>query len=170
MSDAAVKLSAEVRAWCVLAPRITVAVAESLTCGRVQSLLGAAPGASDYFLGGISAYTIAQKVALLGVDAREAKRVNAVSAEIALQMARGAAVRFGARLTLATTGYAQPSPDNEVVEPFAWWALVHRRPRGLPVERTGRVFGPGLTRVQMQMAVAEAAVAELAEYLRAGRG
>ena len=50
------------------APRLTLAVAESLTCGHLQAAIGAISGASEFFRGGLTAYTLAQKVRHLGVD------------------------------------------------------------------------------------------------------
>ena len=163
------KLSAAVRELCVARPRVRVAAAESLTCGRVQALLGAAAGASDFFVGGITTYTIAQKVAWLGVEARAARRVNAVSAEVAVQMARGAIERFGAHIAVATTGYAGADAAAGVDVPYAWWALVHARVRGEEEVRSGRVFGEGLDREEMQAAVALVVGAELRDYLKAWR-
>ena len=49
-------------------PRLTLAAAESLTCGRVAARIGAESGASNYFLGSVTAYTLEQKVKLLGVN------------------------------------------------------------------------------------------------------
>jgi len=147
-------------------PRLTLAVAESLTCGQVQARIGAISGASEFFLGGITAYTLDQKVAHLGVNRAAAKRVDCVSAEVAKQMALGACRLFGSDLALATTGYAEPSAQAKVAEPFAWWALAHVR-RGRPVALlSGRVECPGEPRIQVQAIVAEAVLAELVEYLR----
>lgn len=149
-------------------PKLTLAVAESLTCGRLQAAIGAESGASDYFLGGITAYNLEQKVALLGVDRAAAKRVACVSADVAEQMARGVRERFGSDLALATTGYAEPSPAAQVANPFAFWALVHRRGRRLVV-RSGRIECPGARRVEAQTIVAEAVLGELVAYLQAER-
>ena len=46
----------------------TLAVAESMTGGLLASRLTAIPGASEAFLGGATAYTVAAKAALLGLD------------------------------------------------------------------------------------------------------
>ncbi len=165
MSRSSLNPAAKVRERCAVAPRVTVAVAESLTGGRVQALLTAVSGASDYFFGGATAYTLDAKVALLGVRRGPARRVNGVSESVAREMARGAVAMFGAKLAVATTGYAEPDLERGVTEPFAWWALAHRLPRGRWVERSGRIVGAGLTRTQMQEVVAEAVVAELADYL-----
>lgn len=156
----------EIQKLCLRGPVVTVAAAESLTGGRVQSALTAVPGASGYFLGGMTAYTLDQKVRLLGVKRAAAARVNAVSADVAAQMARGAARLFGADLAVATTGYAEPAPARRVDAPFAFWALAHRVNARRWALRGGRIACPGMTRAQAQAAVAEAVLAVLAGYLR----
>jgi len=158
-------------------PAAALAVAESLTCGHLQATIGAVSGASQFFLGGVTAYTGEQKVALLGVSRVEGEPVNWVSAAVAEQMARGAAQLFGSDFALATTGYAEPSPEWGVPAPFAWWALAQRK-RGnsgdvtsdaVPefMVRSERVECPGYSRVEVQKAVTTAALAGLCEYLRA---
>ena len=151
-------------------PRLTLAVAESLTGGHQQPQIGAISGASDYFLGGITAYTQEQKVRHLGVDRAQAEPVAAASAEVAAQMARGACAFFGSDLALATTGYAEPAPARGVLAPQAYWSIVHRRADNTEVVRHGWVEQPGATRVEMQEAVAIAALAALVGYLREFRG
>jgi nicotinamide-nucleotide amidase len=151
-------------------PRLTLAVAESLTCGRLQARIGAISGASDFFLGGITAYTLTQKVRHLGVDRGQAEPVAAVSPEVAGQMARGACAFFGSDLALATTGYAEPAPACGVLQPCAYWSLAHRRADNTEVMHDGWVEQPKATRIEMQEAVAAAAVAALMAYLRELRG
>ena len=163
-------MMSELKSLILQPPRLTLAVAESLTCGRLQARIGAISGVSDFFLGGITAYTLAQKMRHLGVDGRTAEPVAAVSAEVAEQMARGACAFFGSDLALATTGYAEPSPARGVLQPQAYWALVHRRSDNTEVMHRGWVEQPGATRVEMQEAVATAALAALVAYLRALRG
>ncbi len=58
----------ELKPLLLQAPRLSLAVAESLTCGQVQARIGAVSGASDYFLGGVTAYSLDEKVRLLGVN------------------------------------------------------------------------------------------------------
>lgn len=151
-------------------PPLTLAAAESLTCGRVQARVGEISGASRFFRGGITAYTLDEKVRHLGVDRAAARRVNAVSAEVAAQMARGVCGLFDSDLGVATTGYAEPSPDAGVLEPFAWWALAHRRRGRFVAVRTGRVECPGATRCDAQQFVADAVLVELVAYLEQIRG
>jgi nicotinamide-nucleotide amidase len=151
-------------------PRFTLAVAESMTCGRVQAAVGAISGASDFFLGGLTAYTLDAKVDLLGVTRAAARRVNCVSADVAIEMARGVCTRFCSEVGIATTGYAERSPEQDVSEPFAWWALAQRSGRRFVAVRCGRVECPGASRIDAQTIVAETVLAELVEYLREVRG
>ncbi len=156
----------ELKALLLRAPRRTLAVAESMTCGRVQARVGEVSGASNFFLGGITAYALDEKVAHLGVNRAAAKKVNCVSAEVAEQMARGVCGLFGSDLGLATTGCAEPAPGEGVAEPYAWWAIAARGARGKFSLRSGRVECPGATRIDAQAFVADAALAELVAYLQ----
>ena len=151
------------------APRWTLAVAESITCGRVQARVGLISGASEFFLGGITAYTLDQKVRHLGVDRAVAAACDCVSAEVAEQMACGVGAMFGSDFGLATTGYAEPSAPRGVVQPFAWWALAEDLHDGQMAVRSGRVDCPGASRAVAQEMVADAAMAALVAYLRERR-
>jgi nicotinamide-nucleotide amidase len=147
------------------APRLTLSTAESLTAGRVQARLGAISGASHFFQGGITAYSLEQKARHLGVDRASAATNNSVSAGVAEQMARGACALFGSDLALATTGYAEPSVEWNVPQPFAWWALAHRRgPQDFFVQSSS-VDCPNLDRIAVQDRIADAALAGLVKYL-----
>jgi nicotinamide-nucleotide amidase len=159
----------ELKALMLKKPRLTLAVAESLTAGHLQARVAAVSGASDFFLGGVTAYSLAQKVNLLGVDRAAAKKVNSVSAEVARQMACGVCRLFGSDLGVATTGYAEPSPAESVAVPFAWWAVALRRRGGKFLLRHGRVECPSAARIDAQKIVAEAALAELVGFVRAWR-
>jgi nicotinamide-nucleotide amidase len=165
---AATQAARDVKELLLARPNWTLAVAESLTCGQLQAAVGAVSGASAYFRGGVTAYTLDQKVQLLGVDRRAAKRVNCVSSAVAEAMAAGAARMFGADFAVATTGYAEPA--EAVPVPFAWWAIARRQRGRSQILAVGRVECPGATRTEVQAMVAEAALAELVEALRAARG
>ncbi|MBP6307631.1 MAG: nicotinamide-nucleotide amidohydrolase family protein [Opitutaceae bacterium] len=144
-------------------PALTLASAESMTCGRIQARIGAISGASKFFLGGITTYTIDQKVHHLGVDRALAESCNAVSSEIAEQMAIGACQLFGASLGLATTGYAE-NPVGRT-HPFAWWALAHYLGDGRMAVQSGLIECPGAARTVAQDAAASAALGALVRYL-----
>lgn len=158
----------ELKKLLLLRPRWTLAVAESLTVGRLQAEIAAVSGASAYFLGGVTAYGLEQKVSLLGVNRRHARAVNCVSQRVAAEMAVGAAELFGADLAVATTGYAEPAPAQKVKTPHAWWAVCHRRRGGVQL-LAGFVEVPGTDRITVQSRVANALLLELVKYLRAAR-
>jgi nicotinamide-nucleotide amidase len=157
--------SGDLKSLMLRRPRLTLAAAESLTCGHVQAKVGEISGASDFFLGGITAYSLDGKVRQLGVERAPARRVNSVSAQVAEQMARGVCRLFDSDLGVATTGYAEPSAADKVASPFAWWALAHRRRGKFVTMRSGRIECPGARRVDAQRMVAEAVLGELVAYL-----
>ncbi len=159
----------ELKSLLLRAPRLRLATAESLTAGHVQARIASVTGASEFFLGGVTAYTLEQKVKHLGVDRLAASTVDCVSAEVAGQMARGALTMFGSDLAVATTGYAEPATVPKVTVPFAWWALAWRQPEGNVLLRHGRVDCPGLSRVGVQEAVTSATLTALVDWLRAER-
>lgn len=146
-------------------PGLTLAVAESLTAGRVQARITDESGASTFFVGGITAYEIGRKADLLGVDRATADACDGVSAEVARQMARGVCKLMKCNLGVATTGYAEPAPLNSVPVPKAHWAVCHLREKGNPVFVDGYAEFPGMDRVGVQDRAAEAALATLASYL-----
>ena len=163
-------LEAELKRLMLGAPRLTLAVAESLTAGHVQARIAAVPGASDYFVGGITAYNLEQKVRHLGVNRAQARRVDCVSQRVAVEMAQGACRLFGVDLAVATTGYAQPNAAAGVKVPMAWWALCHRRGGGRLVVISECVTVPRAGRVAVQERVAGTVLAALVAYLREWRG
>ncbi len=140
------RAEAELKELMLRPPRLTLAVAESLTCGGVQARIGTVSGASNFFLGGITAYTLEQKVRHLDVNRAHARRVNSVSQRVVVEMAQGACALFGADLAVATTGYAGPSPADKIRTPMAWWALCHQKRGGRALVISGMVEMPGATR------------------------
>jgi nicotinamide-nucleotide amidase len=91
----------------------SVAVAESCTGGLMAARLTDRPGSSDYFAGGIVAYSNEAKAELVGVDARLIERFGAVSSEVADALADGSAERFGADIGIGITGIAGPDGGTE---------------------------------------------------------
>ncbi len=150
-------------------PRLTLAVAESLTAGHLQAHVAAVSGASEYFLGGVTAYALDQKVALLGVDRAHARRVNCVSQRVAVEMAYGALRLFGADVGAATTGYAEPDRKAGVKHPMAWWAICQRLHNGKLVLNAGTVEVPGATRAEAQARIAEDVAGLIVAHVAAWR-
>ena len=90
----------------------TLAVAESMSGGLLASRLTAIPGASAAFLGGATAYTVAAKAALLGLDPAWLAQVGTVSEACAVAMAEAARQRLGATWALAIAGNAGPGAEG----------------------------------------------------------
>lgn len=147
-------------------PELSLAVAESVTGGHVQAMITAVSGASEYFRGGVTAYTLDEKVKILGVTRAPARRVNCVSQQVVVEMALGAGRLFDADLAVATTGYAEPAPAEGVKVPMAWWAICHRQGGGGAVVISGCVEVRGEDRVSVQQRVADTVVRELVKYVR----
>lgn len=98
---------------------LTISTAESITCGNIQRIIGQPSGASAYFLGGVTAYDIDQKVNILKVDRDDAQKVNCVSRNITEQMAIGVRALFNSDVSIATTGYIEPNEKLKIDQPQA---------------------------------------------------
>ena len=92
--------------------KFTIAIAESLTGGKISSMLVEKSGISEVFLEGIVCYSNKSKINTLGVREETLAKFGAVSEEVAKEMALGAAKRLGADFAVATTGIAGPNSDE----------------------------------------------------------
>jgi nicotinamide-nucleotide amidase len=84
-------------------------------------------------------------------------------------MAQGACRLFKSQVGVATTGYAEPAPEFNALEPFAYWAIAIVTGASDAFVRSGRVDCPGAARVIAQAAVADAVVFQLIQALREWR-
>lgn len=128
---------------------LTLAVAESMTGGLVAHRITLIPGSSRYFRMGIVAYDPSIKVTCLGVDGEAVSRNEAVNADVARMMAEGVRALSGAKVGLATTGFAGPdggTPDEPVGTVYV--AVAHKD--GVDIER--QVFSGARALVQANAA------------------
>lgn len=93
-------------------------VAESCTGGLLGAAMTSVPGSSAAFQVGWQVYSNTSKTALLSVRESDIEQHGAVSAEVALALAKNAAVhedfgRSGPVLSLSITGIAGPSGGSE---------------------------------------------------------
>ena len=88
----------------------TIATAESCTGGLLASRLTDFAGASNYFKGGVIAYTNEIKKSVLKVKTLD--EFGAISSQTALEMAKNVREIFNTTFGLSTTGVAGPSTSE----------------------------------------------------------
>lgn len=88
--------------------KVTLSFAESCTGGLAAATVVSVPGASAVFYGGIVSYDNSVKENLLGVSRTVLETAGAVSAECAMQMAKGARTELGTDIAVSVTGIAGP--------------------------------------------------------------
>jgi nicotinamide-nucleotide amidase len=86
---------------------------ESCTGGVMAARLTERAGSSDYFAGGVVAYSNEAKISLVGVDPGLIEAYGAVSEEVADALANGALTRFDADFGIGITGIAGPGGGSE---------------------------------------------------------
>jgi nicotinamide-nucleotide amidase len=91
---------------------LTLATMESCTGGLLGSSVTDAAGSSNYYRGGVIAYTADVKIAN-GVPPDLIDRFGTVSPEAAVAMAQAARRQMGADIGLATTGVAGPAKSED---------------------------------------------------------
>lgn len=128
---------------------LTVSTAESCTGGSIAAKLTSVPGSSDYFKGGIVAYSNEIKESLLGVSSETLKKQGAVSEETVIEMVKGAMKALKTDCAVSTSGIAGPGGGTkEKPVGTVWIAAAYKneirtmkqdtdRGREMNVERTG---------------------------------
>jgi PncC family amidohydrolase len=92
---------------------LTCAVAESCTGGLIGAAITSIAGSSEWFGGGVIAYSNDIKMRLLGVPEQVLTRHGAVSAETVSAMAEGAARLMQTDCAIAVSGIAGPGGGTE---------------------------------------------------------
>jgi nicotinamide-nucleotide amidase len=101
----------------------TLSTAESLTAGAVSSAIVSVAGASDVFVGGVTAYRDEIKISHLSIDPALIQEHTSVSEQVAVAMARGAINSFGTTWGIGTTGVAGPNPLDGHPVGAVWVAI-----------------------------------------------
>lgn len=89
----------------------TLSSAESVTGGALGATLASVAGASDYYLGGVVAYSARMKEELLGVAPELLRQHGPVSRAVAAAMAQRMRLVSRADYSLSVTGNAGPTAD-----------------------------------------------------------
>lgn len=87
---------------------LTLATAESCTGGLLGDLITSIAGSSDYFIGGVIAYSNKIKKLVCGVKEETLKSSGAVSSQTAKEMANGIRKRFKTNIGVSISGIAGP--------------------------------------------------------------
>lgn len=140
--------------------QLTLAVAESCTGGLLGDHITDVPGSSDYFLGGVLAYSNQVKQSLLSVQAETLEAYGAVSAQCAAEMAQGVRCLLGSDVALSVTGIAGPGGGTDA-KPVGL-TFIHLSAPGH--ERSLRSVWPGDRRAN-KVDTALAALRLLLDYL-----
>ncbi len=103
----------------------TVAIAEGVTSGCLQLAFSQMPNSSLFYKGGLTTYTMQEKVKLLKVDAHEAEECDCVSENIAETMALNVSKLFESDWAIATTGYCTPV-RNSSYKIYAFFSFAYK--------------------------------------------
>lgn len=110
--------------------KLTISVCESCTGGMLSSMITDRPGSSQYFVGGIIAYSNIVKEKVAGVRRRTLRNHGAVSAAVAVEMAAGVRRRLRTDIGIGITGIAGPSGGSRKKPVgLVYVAAVHGRRR-----------------------------------------
>lgn len=99
------------------AKKATFATAESCTGGNIAAAVTGIPGSSEYFKGGIVAYSNEVKMNLLHVKEFTLKKYGVVSEQTVREMVKGAMESLNTEYAIATSGIAGPdggTPETPV--------------------------------------------------------
>ena len=107
--------------------KLSLSTAESCTGGSIAALITSVPGSSEYFNGGIVAYSNEVKVNLLYVSPETLEKHGAVSRETVIEMAKGAMKALKTDCAIATSGIAGPG-GGSIEKPVGtvWIAVAYK--------------------------------------------
>jgi nicotinamide-nucleotide amidase len=103
---------------------LTVAVAESCTGGNIAHNITLNPGSSEYFKGGIIAYSNEIKINVLGIAPELISEKGAVSKEVVEAMANSTRELMASDYAIATSGIAGPGGGTEGKPVGTVWIAV----------------------------------------------
>lgn len=139
----------------------TVAVAESVTSGHIQSALSTAADATRFYQGGITTYNLGQKCRHLHVEPIHASICNCVSERVAHEMALGVCKLFISDWGISITGYASKVPESNN-ELFAYYAIVYAD----MVMMSGKIEPPDGEPAEIQSLYAKLLLGQLENVLK----
>lgn len=123
---------------------LTMAIAESMTCGLAAHQLSTTPGTAEVFAGSIVCYTPEVKRSLLGVSERKMNTYTCESKEVTEALAKNLTRLIKADLHAAITGLASPGGSETAGKPVGtvFYSVYYKKKmhnerklfRGTPLE------------------------------------
>jgi len=125
--------------------------AESCSGGWIGKALTDVPGSSQWYLGGVIAYSNTLKQTLLGVLPSTLAAHGAVSEATVREMAIGALETFGGHISVAVTGIAGPD-GGQADKPVGtvWFAWAWHQDDGIETRTAMEVFAGDREAVRRQ--------------------
>jgi len=139
--------------------KLTISTAESCTGGLLAHMLTNVPGSSEYYKGGVVAYSNEAKICMLHVRRATIEKYGAVSEQTAYEMADGAKREFDTDFAISTTGVAGPTGSEK--KPVGLVYIGFANPYGIEV-REYKFEGD---RLQNKQQFANAALKILLDFL-----
>jgi nicotinamide-nucleotide amidase len=147
--------------------KLTLSTAESCTGGMISSQITDISGSSEYFLGGVVAYSNELKTKILKVPQALIHEHGAVSKAVVEAMAIGACQEFQSDTSIAVSGISGPkggSPDKPIGT--TWIAVALRNPSNQTIQVESKLFQFGTnTRSLNRERAASAAIVMLIQKL-----
>lgn len=117
--------------------KLSLSTAESCTGGGVAASITSVAGSSEYFMGGIVAYSNDVKISLLHVSSETLEKYGAVSRETVMEMAAGAMNTLKTDCAIATSGIAGPGGGSLEKPVGTIWIAVAYKNEIVTVMQTG---------------------------------
>lgn len=117
--------------------KLSLSTAESCTGGGVAAAITSVAGSSEYFMGGIVAYSNDVKISLLHVSSETLEKYGAVSRETVMEMAAGAMNTLKTDCAIATSGIAGPGGGSLEKPVGTIWVAVAYKNEIVTVMQTG---------------------------------
>nr|WP_246593242.1 CinA family protein [Caecibacteroides pullorum] len=117
--------------------KLSLSTAESCTGGGVAAAITSVAGSSEYFMGGIVAYSNDVKISLLHVSSETLEKYGAVSRETVMEMAAGAMNTLKTDCAIATSGIAGPGGGSLEKPVGTIWIAVAYKNEIVTVMQTG---------------------------------
>ena len=109
--------------------KLTISLAESMTCGLASHQLSTVSGTTDIFPGSIVCYSEEIKTGILGVKKSTLKKYTAESAQATGELCKGLKSIFKTDICAAITGLASPGGSETKLKPVGtvFFAVYYKK-------------------------------------------